>query len=82
MDMNINASDFLTAEQKKEIGAALTTKILDGIEQMQFSKAKKLDLVSSFNQIIENAFENGDLYDQMDFAAVGKKLSKKVLDAI
>jgi len=82
MDMNINTTDFLTDDQKKEIGVALTKKILTGIEQIQFSKAKKIDLISFINADVENAFENGDLYEYLDFSEMGKKISKKMMEAI
>jgi len=76
--MNVNASEFLTDEQKSQLGTALFEKILARIEAIEF-KVGKLD----FNQLLQNEvdmlFEQGEVYDNVDFSKVGKKLTKKLL---
>lgn len=80
--MNIEPKDFLSDEQKKDIGEALTKKLLEGIAGLQFAKGRKLDLTANVTGMINDAFENSDIYEHMNLKKIADKIVLKVVEGI
>lgn len=80
--MEINAQQFLTDEQKSELGTALFNKMLDAINSLEFAKGKKISVAQLVQAEIEEIFNNADVYDQVDFNKVAKKITDKICEGI
>ena len=80
--MNINAREFLTEEQKSELGTALFNKLLESINSAEYSKSGKINIAKLINNEFEQIFEDGDIYNNIDFDKIGKTLSKKIIENI
>lgn len=74
--------DLMTDEQKQALAQAMTDKLLDGIQSIEFSKAKKVDLTGLCKSEIEAWFNNGDIYENVDFNTLGNVLTGVVIKAI
>ena len=80
--MNIDAHDFLTDEQKSQLGTALFEKMLKGINDIKVLKGKGVDISAIVNEEITALFEIGAVYENIDHSAISKAMSKKILAAI
>ena len=80
--MNIDAHEFLTDEQKSQLGTALFEKMLNAIEAVQFYKGKKIDFSEVMVSEIESTFERYELYSEIDTSKIGKALTDKLLGSI
>jgi len=80
--MELNAKDFMTENQRKEVGAALTAKLIDGIASIEIAKGKKLNVHDLASTMIRDMLENDDVYEHIDFDSIGKRITKKVVEGI
>jgi len=80
--MNIDVNDLLTKEHKKELGEALFQKLLVGIEQLEFSKSKKITVSNFIQAEIDEAFSHGFIASELDCAAIGRKITAKIIGGL
>ena len=74
--MNINPHEFLTPDQKTQIGKAYFEKIMEGINGIVFSKTGKVNINSVVQKELDDAVSSGNLFDYMDYQQVGEELGK------
>lgn len=72
--MEIKPIDLLTKAQKKEIGEAIFTRIMNDI--------KTIDTKPFIVSFLNDNMQHYDVTDQIDFEKIGEKLTKKMLKAI
>lgn len=77
--MELDPTMLLTAAQKREIGKALTKKMLDQIEIMPIKKGKPADFSPLIQRLIAEFFDDSDsLFDALERAGLAKIMAKAI----
>lgn len=78
MNIEINAIDLLTKNQKKELGDAIFDRITWALDELKIEPIK-IDLNWHIKDAINNIFEDGSLWDNCNFKAIAKEINNIVI---
>jgi len=78
--MHIEINEYLTNEQKAEIGDMLFKKMVEHVKSMQFTK-HKVNINAEVNQMFEDIFQNGEIYDNVNMDKLGDAVTKQIISA-
>ena len=78
--MDIDLKDLLTEEQKKVLAAKLFEKIIDRLDSKEFKGSLNKTIDEALKGEITYIFEEDYINQHIDMSAIGKLLTKNILN--